>query len=102
MTGLDVTGDKLVGYVDHFRCRLLQDALNEATAVYWLRRAAAFEAALPRVGDYTGRADCDEVAARALRLAAIAAACRNRAAVSLLVDDIEHEVADAIFGAEAA
>lgn len=52
-------------YVQHFRLRVLQDAMLEATAVYWLRRARAFED--------VGTATCDE----------IATACRNRAALSL-------------------
>jgi hypothetical protein len=55
----------LDAYVQHFRERVLQDALAEATAAYWLRRAAQFEA--------VGNARCDE----------IARACRNRATVSL-------------------
>ena len=33
----------LADEVDHFRRRVLQDALNEATAAFWLRRAADFE-----------------------------------------------------------
>lgn len=56
-------------YVEHFRHRVLQDALAEATAAYWMRRAEQFS----RVGS----PQCDE----------IALACRNRAAVSLLGGD---------------
>lgn len=52
-------------YAEHFRARVLQDALNEATAVYWRRRAAAFDA--------VGNEECD----------VIAKACRNRAALML-------------------
>jgi|LULE01.1.fsa_nt_gb hypothetical protein len=59
----------LDAYVEHFRTRVLQDALAEATASYWNRRAATFAA--------VGNARCD----------AIAAACRNRAAVALLRDE---------------
>ena len=29
--------------IEHFRARVLQDALTEATATYWLRRAQDFE-----------------------------------------------------------
>lgn len=61
----DINGDALGAYIEHFRSRVLQDALNEATAAYWKRRAATFA----RVGTPA----CDE----------IAAACRARAAVSL-------------------
>lgn len=48
-------------YLEQFAARFMQDALNEATSRYWLRRAAQFEA--------VGTATCDE----------IATACRNRA-----------------------
>lgn len=51
----------LEDHVDHFRARVLQGALAEATATYWLRRAEAFAA--------VGTERCDE----------IARACRNRA-----------------------
>jgi hypothetical protein len=59
----------VVENVDHFQRRVLMDALREATAAYWLRRAKQFE--------WVGNARCDE----------IAQACRNRAAVSLMSDD---------------
>lgn len=49
-------------YVEHFRARVLQDALNEAMPRYWLRRAEQFAA--------VGTPRCD----------AIATACRNKAA----------------------
>jgi hypothetical protein len=45
----------LDAYVDHFRMRVLQDALNEATAAYWLKRAKTFESAAP--GGYVYTAD---------------------------------------------
>ncbi len=64
-TNRTVARDKLVGYANHFRCRVLQDALNEATAAYWIRRAETFDA--------VGNERCDE----------IALACRRRAALSL-------------------
>ncbi|HWI43257.1 MAG TPA: hypothetical protein VNS81_06525 [Nocardioides sp.] len=48
-------------HVEHFRTRVLQDALAEATAKYWLRRAETFAA--------VGTEKCD----------GIALACRNRA-----------------------
>lgn len=59
----------LAGFVAHFRSRVLQDALTEATADYWLRRAAAFE----KVGTPT----CD----------AIAANCRFHASLVPFPDD---------------
>jgi hypothetical protein len=74
----------LADYIDHFRARVLQDALDEATAEYWHRRAAAFDAARPRVGDFTGNATAEETAQRDLRLSAYAVTCRQRAAVAIL------------------
>lgn len=55
-----------VEYVEHFQHRVIQDALNEACAGYWIHRAEQFEA--------VGNPACDETAK----------ACRSRARVSLL------------------
>ena len=46
---------------EHFRQRVLQDALTEATAQYWERRAQQFQA--------VGNPDCDQIAEN----------CRNHA-----------------------
>lgn len=48
-------------HLEHFRRRVLYDALLEATSTYWLRRAETFT--------QVGNARCDE----------IAQACRNHA-----------------------
>ena len=61
----------LAADVEHFRNRVLQDALAEATAAYWRRRAEDFAS--------VGTPGCD----------AIAAACLNRARVSVLGGDVE-------------
>lgn len=55
----------LIEYVAHFQHRVIQDALAEATALYWERRAQDFDA--------VGTPECDEVAQ----------ACRHRARVAL-------------------
>jgi len=55
----------LAEHVAHFRARVLQDALNEATSSYWLSRAETFTA--------VGNERCDE----------IALACRNAAALAI-------------------
>jgi hypothetical protein len=60
-----VTARKLVEHVEHFRHRVMQDALAEATAAYWNHRAEDFDA--------VGTQECDETAQ----------ACRNRAKVAL-------------------
>lgn len=55
------TATPLDQHLAHFQWRVLQDALCEATADYWERRAHTFAA--------VGNARCDE----------IAQACRNKA-----------------------
>lgn len=68
-------------YVAHFQMRVLQDALTEATAACWEKRAQQFEDAAPRPGDFTGRATPLEIAARLRRCLATAAACRAHASL---------------------
>lgn len=53
----------LAQHVEHFRWRVLQDAIAEATSVHWLRRATAF--------DRVGTPDCDLVALNCRRYAAL-------------------------------
>lgn len=77
-------GDALAEHVEHFRARVLQDALYEATAYYWRRRAEAFEAARPRASDWPGRATPEQLAEADRRCATAALACRQRAAMSLI------------------
>jgi hypothetical protein len=57
--------------------RVLQDALAEALAVYWDRRAEALEAALPRPGDFVGASTPEECQERTQRLLQAIAACRR-------------------------
>jgi hypothetical protein len=65
--------------IDHFRARILQDALTEATAQYWLQRAEQFEDAAPRLDEYRGNATRDELNEAWTRCYATAAACRRHA-----------------------
>lgn len=74
----------LIEYVEHFQKRVVQDALAEATAAYWHRRANQFEAVLPRPGDFTGDATPEQLEARHRRITECVQACRHRAAVSLI------------------
>lgn len=85
----------LLAYVEHFQNRCLQEALATATATFWERRATEFEAARPRMGDHHGKASRDELRERYDRLTAMAEACRNRAAVSL-VDDSARELVEEV------
>ena len=38
-----------------FTSRVVRDAMNEATSVYWMSRAKQFESACPRLGDFLAR-----------------------------------------------
>lgn len=85
--------------VEHFRARVLQDALADALAATWRRRAAQMEDARPRAGDFKGKARRDDTAQRWLRLTQAAKLCRHRADISPLQD--HPEVAEAM-GSDAA
>jgi len=63
----------------HFAARVIQDALTEAEAAGWERRARAFEEAAPRSTDFNGRATPAELEERSRRCLAVAAACRHKA-----------------------
>ncbi len=97
-----VPGDmlaELVEHIDHFQRRVLLDAVLDAWASHWERRARALEAARPVPGDYTGQATREQLSAQWQRLTVAAAACRARAQVSPLelvepaVDAVLSEVA---------
>lgn len=83
----DVTAT-LVTHLDHFQHRVIQDALADATSIYWTRRAEAFEAARPRPGDYPGKATLGDLRAADVRCREAAEACRKRARVAVM-DRIE-------------
>lgn len=61
--------------------RVLQDALSEATADYWLRMADRLEDAAPKPDDYPGRATPEALWAARERCLGAAAACRARASL---------------------
>ena len=67
------------GYLEDFARRVIQDALAEATAAYWMRRADQLENARPRPGEFHGNASAEELNARDERLAALAENCRHHA-----------------------
>jgi hypothetical protein len=76
--------------IDHFRARILQDALTEATASYWERRAKQFEDAAPRKGDRHFNATNDELLDAYERCMATALACRRHA--QLLRDSMPEDI----------
>lgn len=69
-------------YIEQFQRRLVADAMQEATAAYWRRRAAAFDAATPRPEDFRGQASPQEIKEQQARLRALAEACRHRAVLA--------------------
>jgi hypothetical protein len=73
----------LAEHVEHFRERVLQDALADATAAYWRRRAGMYRWAAPRPGDFTGRATAAELEERRRRCEQLAEQCDHRASLSL-------------------
>ena len=69
----------LMEHVDQFTRRVVLDALVSADSWHWVRRAEAFEGALPRPDDYLGQASPEALEARRERLTAKAEACRKHA-----------------------
>lgn len=67
---------------DQFALRVIQDAMSEATAKYWLHRAQQLEDAVrPRPDDFYGNATNDDILARHVRVAQQIQACRSRASL---------------------
>lgn len=72
----------LIDHIDSFQRRVLQDALTEATAIYWRRRAETFEWARPRPTDRLGEDGRRGAALIDARLVDARDACLRRAAVA--------------------
>jgi len=66
-------------YLEHFGRRVLLDALNEASATYWRRRAEALRAARHREGDYLPDGRLEAARTRWRELTEAARACDNAA-----------------------
>lgn len=81
-------------YVEHFHRRVLQDALNQATRTYWLRRAEQFEDAKPRLDDYHGNATRAELSRQWNLAHETAEACRRRAEAALFQDQDTELIAE--------
>ncbi len=76
----------------HFRARVLQDELSQATAIFWHRRAQTFLDAMPRPTDYNGRATAAELAERAERCRQAAEVCMQRASLETPGQPIDPDV----------
>jgi hypothetical protein len=89
----------LLDHVEHFQHRVLVDAVMDAWAVTWERRARALDAAKARPGDFQGRASREDLRRQWQRLQEAAEACRARAHVSppldLVLDDLDNVLGEA-------
>lgn len=59
--------------------RAVEDMLTRASAAHWERRAAEFEAAIPRADDFHGNATPEQITERAIRCKESADQCRAHA-----------------------
>ncbi len=66
---------------EQLRKRAAQQAILQAEAWHWSKRAEEFHAAAPRPGDYNGRATPEMLAAAAERCRATALACRRKSRI---------------------
>jgi hypothetical protein len=80
--------------IDHFRARVLQDCLTEATAQYWVHRAYQFQQAAPRLGQFHGNATRDELNEAWTRCHATTQACLSHA--DLLRGDYPEPISDEV------
>jgi hypothetical protein len=81
----------------HFAGRVLQDALSEATAQYWMHRAYQFQQAAPRPGDFHGNTTVEELRQQWRECMATAQACLRHA--QLLRDSAPEEIGPEVWGA---
>lgn len=71
-------------FIANFQRRSLQDALCDATADWWHRRAAEWDAVPARPGDYVGQSTPEQRKQRRREAADRAALCRYRAGLALV------------------
>jgi len=65
--------------IDHFRARILQDCLTEATAQYWVHRAHQFQQAAPQLDEFHGDATREELNEAWTRCHATSQSCLQHA-----------------------
>jgi hypothetical protein len=81
--------------IDHFRARILQDCLTEATAQYWVHRAYQFHQAAPRLGEFHGNATREKLNEAWTRCHATTQACLQHA--GLLRSDYPEPISDEVW-----
>lgn len=87
---------------DNWSRRVIQDALNESTRAFWLKRAEDFERAKPRPDEYHGNKTREQLRAQWLWCHETAQACRNKAVMVSLDDDAFDADLSAMLDGEAA
>jgi hypothetical protein len=80
--------------IDHFRARVLQDALTEATAQYWVHRAHQFQQAAPRLDEYRGQATSEQLTDAWMQCMATMQACLSHA--NLLRGEYPEPISDEV------
>jgi hypothetical protein len=83
--------------LEHFAGRVLQDALTEATAQYWIHRAYQFQQAAPRPGEFHGNTSVEQLRQRWRECMDTAQACRRHA--QLIMDGIPEEISPEVWAA---
>ena len=81
--------------IDHFRARVLQDCLTEATASYWIHRAHQFQQAAPRLDEFHRDATREELNEAWTRCHATSQACLQHA--DLLRGDYPEPISDEVW-----
>lgn len=81
--------------IDPFTRGVLYDALVSGQKQYWLKRAADFEAAKPKLGEFYGSTGPEDLNSRWRLLDEVARACRARAEITISDDELERLLRDA-------
>jgi hypothetical protein len=74
-------------YLQRFVEAAVLEALQHGSALWWERRAEAFDDAAPRLSDFHGQATPDELRAAVIRCRETAEACRQHAQILADMDD---------------
>lgn len=74
--------------------RVLQEAVSDGSRRFWLRRAQDFENAKPRLGEFHGKATPEELNARWTWCDQVARACRAKANMATLDDELYELLSD--------
>ncbi|GAA0978257.1 hypothetical protein ENKNEFLB_02820 [Nocardioides aquaticus] len=76
-------------HVEHFRARVLAQALLDGWSIHNERQAARWAAARPRADDYLGQSTLEQQRERYYRMTAVASAYRNRSTIVPFVELVD-------------